>query len=168
MKDELYSPTLALAETKATLLHINIRKEGEDEILAADLKVSVVVDREILSCFARDETVGSLADALWLPDEAGTPRYPELSEFKLCNIFKDHELIIDEINLRFRGVKVKKFVARPLDGFLLGMGFSVAIYPSPQEIGRLADFLDEELRIRIAPPMQLDLSGSNVTSISDG
>jgi hypothetical protein len=47
------------------------------------------------------------------------------------------------------GVKVKKFVVEPLDGYGIALTFSVSFKPEGQTVAQIAEFLQEEIDINL-------------------
>lgn len=147
-----------------TISHINARKEGpdDDKVLAVDLKLSLVSDAGILDRF--DDQLASFVftdiNAVRNTMVGPIPFLFELENYRL-----------DAVGGTFFGVKVKKFTVKPMDGYMAEVCFQVSFAPSGDEVARMAEFLQEEMDIRLEPAndeLDLDPPEKTIDDISYG
>lgn len=134
-----------------TISHINARKEGpdDDKELAVDLKLSMVTDATILDLFDDQLAAFFFTDinAVRNTQVGPVPFKTEMEGYRL-----------EAVGGTFFGVKVKKFTVQPKDGFMAEVCFQISFKPSGDEVARMAEFLQEEMAIKIEPANdELDL-----------
>jgi len=129
---------------KATLAHINTRKEGDEnnKELALDLKFTSRVNSEILTFFG-----DGLGEFLFLPD--GEPRYKLMDDVGFSYELKSYVLTLME--QEYYGVTVKKFKASAVAGGMVDLTFSISFKPTSAIVATLAEFLDEMIDVSLAP-----------------
>lgn len=151
---------LVLPEILAELTHINVREEkhGDEDVLANDLSISVVLPaHETLQQLCVGDSQ-KLIDAFWTED--GKSREPTISSIKLTHKLKDHVLRlsvgIDDM-ITFDDVTLKKFSWTPENGHTLTLKFKAAILPDENEMAHIATGLNKHIQIAIDPPRQMDI-----------
>lgn len=147
-----------------TISHINARKEGpdDDKVLAVDLKLSLVSDASILDRFddMLSDFVFTDINAVRNTMVGPIPFLFELENYRL-----------EAVGGTFFGVKVKKFTVKPMDGYMAEVCFQVSFAPSGDEVARMAEFLQEEMDIRLEPAndeLDLDSKETAVDSVTYG
>lgn len=130
---------------QASIEHLNTRKVGDDDAreLAVDVKLAIKADAAALLCFA-DAT---LLAALFLP--GGAVRNTMLGPVTFTNELENYR--IETVGSAFAGVKLRKFAITAKDGYRLSVTFTASFAPSADEIARLAEYLDDEVSVRIEP-----------------
>ena len=125
-----------------TIKHLNTRKEGEEgaEALTLDLKLRAVVDKSAINCF--DDQI---ADPLFT--DIGAVKNPMMGPITFDAKFKDYQLNIG--GLFYSNVSLKKFVFEAKDVFSFVMSFTASFQPSGNEVGTLAEYLQDELEISL-------------------
>jgi hypothetical protein len=143
-KQEQPRPPFKLSGT-ATIKHLNVRKEGDDDnkILAVDIKMEVSkVDYRLCGFF--DD---ALASFLWRGDtESMIAR-----NTKLAPVAYDHEVKLANIDIdgmSFVG-DAKKFQMQAKDGGVMTLTLSVTVTPSQHEVAKLAKLVQEGCRLSI-------------------
>lgn len=128
----------------AELLHINARKEGpdEDKVLAADVKMRATGTSAILDFFMPE-----LAGAVFT--NIGAVRNEMLGPLTFTHELEHYRLEIfgDQVS----GCRVKKFSLEPKDTNQIALTFQVSFQPSGDEVARLAEYLQDEIEIRLEP-----------------
>lgn len=135
----------------AEILHLNTRKEGpdDDKVLAADVKMTATVGREILNFFEP-----MLGDCMFI--EGGAVRNPLMGPVQFHHQLEHYRL--ETFGSVFGGVTVKKFVLEPKDINQIILTFAVSFKPSGTEIARLAEYLQDAVKIDLEPENgELDL-----------
>ena len=130
----------------AQIAHLNTRKEGPDDEkeLAVDVKLQLRADHGICQFF--DE---QLVEFLWFSDAAGAVRNPLMSPIGYDTELRDYR--VDCAGTSHHGAKVKKFVITPRDGRLVQLSLQVSFKPTSNEVGVLAEYLQDEFEIVIEP-----------------
>lgn len=134
-----------------TISHINARKEGpdDDKVLAVDLKLSEIAEATILDRF--DDQL-----ATFFFTDINAVRNPMIGPIPILSELEHYRL--EAVGGTFFGVKVKKFTVKPMDGFMAEVCFQISFAPSGDEVARMAEFLQEEMEIRLEPANdELDL-----------
>lgn len=140
---------------KVSIQHLNTRKEGpdEDKELAVDIKLTADCDLSVLYYFGDD-----LAAFLYL--DSGAIKYTSLGPLNFGNELENYRL--DTLGSTFYGCRVKKFSIEPRDGHLVRLTFGVSFKPSGDEVATIAEYLQEEIGIRLEPANEeLDLDGGD-------
>lgn len=141
---------------KATILHLNTRKEGpeDNQELALDLKFKAVADRHVMRFF--DE---QLADFVFFSN--GAVRNKIMGPITYGHELESYRL--DMVGSTFTGVRVKKFSLEPKDGFKVWITFSVSFKPSGDEVARVAEFLQDEIDLCLmSGDSELDFGSNHV------
>lgn len=129
---------------RASIVHLNTRKEGPDDAkeLAVDLKLKAECSLHVAVSF--DPLLSEFVFT-----DMGAVRNIAMGPITFNNELDDYCLRIftDE----FLGVAVKKFVFEPQDGHMFTLTFSVSFKPSGIQVARIAEFLQDEIAIDIAP-----------------
>lgn len=119
---------------KAKLVHINARKEGPEDAkeLATDLKFTLRTDSDFLIYFHPQLRV-------MLFDKTGEPRFPLMGPVDWDYEFQKMRLTMDPMTLdpelRFEGVKLKKWIFQPRQNGKVDVSFSAQVKPDRQEFG---------------------------------
>lgn len=140
-------------DTRATLMHINTRKEGneDDKALALDLKFTARLQASAANYFGDD-----LASFLFLED--GVPRYKSMEDIGFKFELANYCLNLHEQD--YFGVTVKKFKVQAVNGGMVDLTFSVSFNPTSQIVAMLAEFLDELIDVKLGPAdRELDFNG---------
>lgn len=138
---------------QAIILHLNTRKEGqeEDKELAVDVKMQALCGVEVCEYFEPE-----LPGFLFL--EGGAVRNVMMAPISFTHELEDYR--IDAVGSTFHGVKVKKFTLEPVDGSQIRLTFSISFKPSGDEVARMAEYLQDEIDIEVNPSSEeLDLGG---------
>jgi len=129
---------------KVQVLHLNTRKEGPDDekSLAVDVKVKAITSADVLTHF--DE---NMIDFLFT--DMGAVRNQMIGEIPMRHSLEDYRMDFSHSN--HFGVKVKKFLLDPMDGYQVGVTFQITFQPSSIEIAQIAEFLHEEIFVSLQP-----------------
>lgn len=124
--------------------HLNTRKEGqeEDKVLAADVKMTAILGRDILDFFEP-----ALGDCLFI--DGGIVRNVMMGPIQFHNQLEHYRL--ETFGSTFFGVTVKKFIIEPKDTNQIILTFQVSFKPSGDEIARLAEYLQDVVQIQLEP-----------------
>lgn len=130
---------------KATLLHINTRKEGDEnnKELAIDLKFTTRASLDVLQFFG-----DGLVDFLFLPD--GNVRFKLMDDVGFSYELKSYVLTLMDGQEHY-GVTVKKFKVAAVNGGAVDLTFSISFKPTSTIVATLAEFLDEMIDVSLAP-----------------
>lgn len=133
---------------RATIKHINPRKEGpeDDKSLAVDIKLNGSVDATAWDYFHED-----LRPALYT--DVGAAKNALMESIGFAHSVRNCTLTI--LERTFHGVEVKNFKLRPKDSWLADLTFSVTITPDGDDIGLLAEYLQEEVAVSVEPQPEL-------------
>lgn len=149
-------------DASATLMHINTRKEGneDDKALALDLKFTSRMQASTANFFG-----DNLASFLFLED--GTPRYKSMEDIGFKFELNNYCLNLHEQD--YFGVTVKKFKLQAVNGGLVDLTFSVSFNPTSPIVALLAEFLDELIDVKLSPAdRELDFDGQASAQQDDG
>lgn len=129
---------------RAVILHLNTRKEGPEDAqeLALDLKLKTIADQLVMRFFDAD-----LAGFVFLSN--GAVRNSMMGPVTYSHELESYRL--DMVDSSFFGVRVKKFSLEPMDRFKVAMTFSISLKPSGDEVARIAEFLQDEIELSLAP-----------------
>jgi len=129
---------------KVSLLHLNARKEGPDDVkeLAVDVKMNTLTSADVADFFEPE-----LAKFMFI--EGGAVRNTMMGAMTFANELEHYRL--EAMGSTFHGVKVKKFSLAPRDGRLIDFTFSVSFKPSGDEVARLAEYLQDEISVTLTP-----------------
>jgi hypothetical protein len=145
--------------TRAELVHINTRKEGNEDNkeLALDLKLKTRISADVANFFGE-----GLNDFMFLAD--GVPRFKRMEQIGFEHELVSYCLVLNEQT--YYGVSVKKFKLSPVTGSLIDLTFSISFKPTSQVVATLAEFLDEMISIELTPQnTELNFEGA---STADG
>lgn len=150
---------------KATIKHLNVRKEGPDDekILAVDVKLEISgVDRRLCGYF--DEALEAF---LWRGDtDALIQRNTFMHPVSYCNEIAGATVCIG--SQTYLGCDVKKFALDPRDGGVFNLVCSVAVYPTSNDVSALAKLVQEDASVSIeGPPDLFDASGGQSATPTD-
>jgi len=140
-------PTFAFSGL-ATILHLNIRKDGPDDekALAVDVKMQGTVNGR-RACEYFD---AGLYDFLF--DESKIIRNTMLEPIGFANVIENAELSI--AGIEFASVKLQKFkVQAKKDGGVVLLTFSAAITPNGSDVAIISEYMADEVDViaRMAP-----------------
>lgn len=142
---------------RAEILHLNTRKEGDDDelYLAADVKFFIKqVPLAGVLCF--DEMLG---DFCFLP--GGAVRNVRIGPLHITGLMRHYSLTIGG-RITNTGVDVKKLSIEPHDGGVFSVSLTASIQPTADEVAILAEYLKDEVDIDLAPTDgELDLEKPN-------
>ena len=152
---------LSIPEIIAELTHLNTRteKHGDEEVLANDLSISVILPaQETLKqlCVGDSE---KLIEAFWTED--GKAREPTIAAIKLNHSLKDHQMKISvgiEEAITFEETKLDGFSWTPQNGHTLKLKFKAKTVTDEQELAYIAGGLGKHIQIAIEAPRQMDIS----------
>lgn len=141
----------------AVIKHINTRKEGPDEEkeLAIDVKMEATVDAAYWDFFHE-----GLRDSLYT--DIGAVRNPLMDAIGFSHSVRNCTL--DLLGASFNEVEVSKFKLRPKDGNKVALQFAVSLSPRGNEVGQLAEFLQEETEVHIEPQPELNFDGGQAAA----
>lgn len=130
---------------RASIEHLNTRKVGEEDAreLAVDVKFAIEMRASGLMFFHD----ASLLGALYLP--GGAVRNVMLNPIGFANELEHYQ--ITAVGSSFGGVKLKRFAIQAQDSYRLDVTFTASFMPSADEIARIAEYLDDEIDVVIAP-----------------
>lgn len=133
---------------QATIRHINTRKEGpeDDKNLAVDVKLNGTVDWTAWDFFHED-----LRPVLYT--DVGAAKNCMMESIGFAHSVRNCSMTI--LERTFQNVEVKNFKLRPTDGFKAEITFSATITPDGDDIGLLAEYLQEEVAVKIEPQPDL-------------
>lgn len=129
---------------RASITHLNTRKEGPDDEkeLAVDVKLQALCGIEVCAFFEPE-----LTGFLFL--EGGAVRNIMMGPINFSHEIEDYRL--EAVGSTFNGVKVKKFSLEAVDGNQVRLTFSISFKPSGDEVARMAEYLQDEIDIALAP-----------------
>lgn len=129
---------------QAIILHLNTRKEGqeEDKELAVDVKMQAMCGVEVCEFFEP-----ALPGFLFL--EGGAVRNVMMGPISFTHELEYYRL--EAVGTTFHGVKVKKFTLEPVDGSQIRLTFLISFKPSGDEVALMAECLQNEIEIEINP-----------------
>jgi hypothetical protein len=151
---------LNIPEIIAQLDHINTRSEkhGEEDVLACDLNISVVMSaHDMLEqlCIGNPQP---LLDAFW--DAKGQASEPTISAIKLNHKLKDHTFKISigiDDAITCEEVTLKRFSWIPENGHTMKLKFQVGMTPDEEDFAHIASGLKKNVQITVIPPAQMDI-----------
>lgn len=111
----------------ATLEHINVRKQGNEDnsFMALDLKLAGECSNSCLPRILGCEP--NQVDVFWREDGDFNPLFSGLTEIKSWAEFENCELILDVREQSFKGVKVKNIRFKPVSNLNVILTISVSI-----------------------------------------
>lgn len=137
---------------KATILHLNVRKEGheDDKIIAVDIKIDIQrIDRRLCAWF--DEALESF---LWRGDtESLVARNVYLDAVRYQNEIQGATVVLN--GKAFSGCRISKFKIDPRDGGVMNIGCSVTAYPTSTALADIANNVLEDVNCVIEGPRDL-------------
>lgn len=128
---------------KATIKHLNIRKEGDedDRELAVDVKFEGTTDAESMCAFFDP---GLYA---FLFNEIGAIRNLSLEPVCFGNTIKNCAL--STLGMNVQRVKLKKFSVATIDGKRIALTFSASFFPTEDQVALLSGQVQEEISIDV-------------------
>lgn len=141
--------TLFWLSGTADIKHINVRKQGPDDvkILAVDIKLEFRKADKAICKFFDD----SLESFLWRGDtNALIVRNECLAPVQYSNAVSP--AAVDIAGMVFFGAEIKKFSITPNDGGIVTLCCSVSIYPTADQVAKLAKLVQDETRISLEGP----------------
>lgn len=133
---------------KATIKHLNTRKEGPDEekVLALDVKLNATVSADQWDFFHP-----GIKHALYT--DAGGVQNVMMEAVGFSNLVKG--CMVEISHYQFLSVDVKNFKIRPIDGWKADLTFSISVDPDGEQLAVLAEFLQEEVDVTVEPQREL-------------
>jgi hypothetical protein len=131
---------------KAEITHLSTRKDGgdEDRVLAADVKLRLAnVPLADVLCF--DEKLGEF---LFL--EGGAVRNCNLGPLSIIATLRNYSMQIAGRSSNV-GVELKKISLAPKDSEVFTVALTVSFQPEADEIAVLAEYLQDEIDLTLAP-----------------
>ena len=158
---------LCFEEHTARLSSVNPRAEchGEDKALGADIKLEIKCSNDLLSeihpsqkssFFRKDDTQGDL-----LADEPGhlpQLRYPQIkSPIKwdwdsAGYTFHVHLGVTGQADIRLPDCKLSRLTFAPIEGGSVSLGLRLQCHPSPEQMGRLCELIQQDITMSLEPP----------------
>ena len=151
---------------KVASVNPRAEKHGEDNVLAADIKIqancaSTVLDHfepKLRSLLFRKPAVGE-QQALPVDGNEGMTgiRCPELGELSWDAELTGYTMKITRgmglaEPLLIDGVDLKKFRFSPLEGGTVAISFNVVCHPDTEQMGQLCDLIQEEVELTLIAP----------------
>lgn len=155
-KDDLTMEKFKL-NTSAELVHINTRKEGNEDNkeIALDLKFKARISADVANFFGE-----GLMEFMFLAD--GAPRFKRMEQIGFEHELVSYCLVLNERT--YYGVTVNKFKLTPVNGSLIDLTFSISFKPTSQAVATLAEFLDEMIAIELTPQnTELNFEGDAIS-----
>lgn len=128
---------LRFEPTHVTVTNVNLRRElhGDDKKLAVDLNIRAEVAPAIIDSliFGQHEKIEKL-----LYSGTDLRKAAGLSTIKFDTVFDKHMIMLnwavdDDKAMKFKEVKIGKFVAEPKEGGMVELAFQINIQPSPEQ-----------------------------------
>lgn len=140
-------------------------KHGEDNKLAADIKVQLTAGNSVLDSFHKDlkkalyrkAAAGEQQDLIDGADGLVAVKFPRIDALRWDEEFPGYEVEIHSTlglsePLTITDVTLKKFVFEPLEGGSVAMAFNVVFHPDTEEAGALCALIQEEVELTLIPP----------------
>jgi hypothetical protein len=155
-----------LDNAPAKIANVNPRaeKHGEDNKLAADIKIELQAHNSILDSFDeklrkalfRKPGKGEQQDMLD-KDQLTAVQFPRVEGVSWQEEFPGYDLQISEgmglaEPLFVSDVMLKKFRFEPLEGGSVNITFNVICHPDADEIGQLCTLIQSDVAITLTPP----------------
>lgn len=157
----------SLTNQKLKLNNINVRaeKHGDENKLAADLKLSMKVSNDVLVHFHP-----SLRSFLFKEGDAAQSELPIDDEKRLTSLrfpnmgsislsdemagyeFKLHYGIGGKSDIKLLDCQVDKFRFTPQEGGTVEASFRVIVHPQAAELGRMCELIQDDITITLTPP----------------
>jgi hypothetical protein len=158
---------LCFAEHTAKLSSVNPRAEchGEDKALGADIKLDIKTTNDVLSeihpslkssFFRKDDTQGELLEDN--PGHMPLLRYPQIkSPIKwdwdsVGYTFRVHVGISGQSDIYIPDCKIGKLAFSPIEGGSISLGIRLQCNPSPEQMGRLCELIQQDITMSLEPP----------------
>lgn len=158
---------LCFEEHTARLSSVNPRTEchGEDKALGADIKLEIKTTNDVLSeihpslkgsFFRKDDTQGELLEDN--PGHMPLLRFPEIkSPIKwdwdsVGYTFRVHVGVSGQSDIYIPDCKVGKLQFEAINGGSVSLGLRLQCNPSPEQIGRLCELIQQDVTMTLTPP----------------
>lgn len=165
---------LTLIKQRAKLAHVNPRaeKNGEDNVLAADIKIELNAPNSVLDAF--DKSLRKLLfrkaqtgeqSSLPLEDNDGLTglRFPQLAPLRWDEDFPGYAMRLEtglglpQTGITIDDVELKKFSIEPVEGGSVKLTFNLACHPDAETIGALCDLMQDVVELTLRPPAAVQL-----------
>ncbi|SNT33413.1 hypothetical protein SAMN06265795_12621 [Noviherbaspirillum humi] len=148
------------------LASVNPRAEihGEDRVPAFDLKIEAFCPNDLLIPF-HPELRTTLYKKAEDPDlveqldgEALTAlRFPKMGAIKWDVELTGYKVEVDyglggDSNIMLGEVKIDGFKISPQNGGSVGLSFRIICHPESEDVGRLCEFIQRDIDIKVIPP----------------
>ena len=142
---------------RATVKHLNPRKEGPDDekTLALDVKLQGKVPASLWDYFHE-----GLRPVLYT--DLGAARNLLMESIGFNNEVKNCTVTI--LGRDFLGVTVGKFKLKPIDTWRIELTFSITVQPSGTEVAEFAEYLQDEVDVFSTPAPDLFNQGATESS----
>jgi hypothetical protein len=158
---------LVFKEHTARLSSVNPRAEchGEDKALGADIKLEIKTTNDVLSeihpslkgsFFRKDDTQGELLDDN--PGHMPLLRFPEIkSPIKwdwdsAGYAFRVHIGMSGIPDINILDCKIGKLQFEAINGGSISLGLRLQCNPSPEQMGRLCELIQQDITMTLTPP----------------
>ena len=160
-----------LEKANAKIANVNPRaeKHGEENKLAADIKIELQLHNSALDSFDdklrkalfRKPGKGEQQDLID-KDALTAVQFPRVGEISWDEEFPGYDLEIGSglglaEPLFVSDVTLKKFRFGPLEGGSVNVSFNVICHPSADEIGQLCTLIQSDAEITLTPPAKQEL-----------
>lgn len=143
--------------TLALLRHLNIRKEGDEKVLAIDLKLECQIDAGDLIEFHP-----SLRSVLWSGDD---PRFAGLIEsVQLVGELRHYEATVQKLDLQ--DCRLRRFVVTPLPQGKADLAFTLTTHPeSGRTVAVLSELVADQVALQVGPEGDLLSDASSAKAL---
>ena len=148
---------LDLNNVTATLEGINLRTEkiGPDKVPAADLKISVPTDADVLAHFSPTLKGFLFETSIDLAGDVLSVRDPHMG----YPLSRDEEMSGATVTIgygvtqpmRFEDARLNAFKVTPMEGGSVVLGIRVQCRPSPEQVGNLYQLQETGITLTIEP-----------------
>ena|SRR5690606_15575740 len=144
-------------------------KHGDENKLAASLKLELTCSNAVLDAFHKDLRTalyrkagsGEQQDLIEGADGLVAVKFPRIGGLSWDEEFPGYELslsgfmgIADSLDLV--DVTLKKFKFEPLEGGSVALTFSAVFHPDAEEAGQLCALIQDEVELTLVPPSKQD------------
>lgn len=156
---------LAGVTAKVASFNPRAEKHGEDNKLAADIKIAVVVGNSALDQFHKDlrkalyrkANTGEQQDLIEGTDGLVSVKFPRIGALSWDEEFPGYEVVLGQglglsEPLAITDALLKKFKFEPLEGGSVAVTFNVVFHPDQEEAGALCGLIQEDVELTLIPP----------------
>ncbi len=140
-------------------------KHGEDNKLAADIKVQMSIGNGVLDQFHPDLRAalyrkagpGEQQDLIDGENGLVAVKFPRIGALRWDEEFPGYEVTIHSLlglvePQELVDVTLKKFAFEPIEGGSVALTFSIVFHPDKSEAGALCALIQEEVELTLVPP----------------